>query len=355
MPYNNRYHQWSVYGSVSLLYRIATWWSLSAALDSQYNTLDANIANFVNPDRTTLWAALGSYFYLGDWTLSGTLVYINARDTFSPKADPGGFSKKNATRDAFAPSLVLGYRPSFLAGLSFDGFVKRSYRLPSFNDLYYTLIGNSSLSPEDALQTSIGAQYRGNLLPRLALDATTSTYYNRIKDKIVAVPTANQFRWSMYNIGKSRILGWEGRAILSCTLVEGEDRFSSLVVSLGGGYTYQKALDYSFPERSSYKGQLPYIPRHSSTFSSSLEWRGWDISVQGTSVGRRWASSSNFPDWEVEGFTVVDMAIIKDIPIPRGQLRARLSFNNFTFTSYEVVKGYPMPRGNLLGGVEYKF
>ena len=38
-------------------------------------------------------------------------------------------------------------------------FVKRSFRMPTFNDLYYTDLGSSNLKPESAVQYDFGTLY----------------------------------------------------------------------------------------------------------------------------------------------------------------------------------------------------
>ena len=81
--------------------------------------------------------------------------------------------------------------------------------MPTFNDLYYTFIGNKYLHPEYTTQYDLGAVYakaftRG-VLRRFEVQA--DGYLNYVDDKIIAVPTSNQFQWTMINLGHVRIRG----------------------------------------------------------------------------------------------------------------------------------------------------
>ena len=53
----------------------------------------------------------------------------------------------------------------------------------------------------------LGVDYKDKYL-HLALDM----YYNRIEDKIVAIPMKCQFRWSMVNFGLVKSLGLSATA-----------------------------------------------------------------------------------------------------------------------------------------------
>ena len=76
--------------------------------------------------------------------------------------------------------------------------------MPTFNDLYYTFIGSKDLLPEETEQYNIGATYQINkesgILKQVSLEA--DTYLNYVKNKIIAMPTSNQFQWTMVNLGR---------------------------------------------------------------------------------------------------------------------------------------------------------
>lgn len=95
--------------------------------------------------------------------------------------------------------------------------------MPTFNDLYYTDMGNAFLKPEYAEQFNVGLKYTRNFekspFMRM-LDVSVDAYYNKITDKIIAYPKGQQFRWTMLNLGEVEIKGVD--AVLNCLFTLGK-------------------------------------------------------------------------------------------------------------------------------------
>ena len=80
--------------------------------------------------------------------------------------------------------------------------------MPTFNELYYKLVGSISLRPEYSKQYNAGISYSKAFsvaVKRFSISA--DTYYNEVKDKIIAVPNQNLFVWTMLNLGKVSVKG----------------------------------------------------------------------------------------------------------------------------------------------------
>ncbi|MBQ8069527.1 MAG: TonB-dependent receptor plug domain-containing protein [Bacteroidales bacterium] len=357
LPLDNHYTQNSLFLSMSNLFRLGERFSLSQATDFQVNHLDADVLYFVYPTRWSLWNAVRGAYASPSLDMSASLQHMVAFDRFSDDARKGGFKKVNSSRSTFSPALDFSVRP-FGGSPSFviDGFAKRSVRLPSFNDLYYSVVGNTQLRPEKASQYDAAITWRKLPSGHWTGEARIEGYFNRLVDKIVALPTANQFRWTMYNIGKVDVNGAEVKTSLAYDrdmFREGEigNGFSLLLK-----YTFQRAIDRSEKGKSTYGGQIPYIPVHSGTLSLDVFIRGWrlDVSVLGNS--RRWSSSANREDFEIDPYVTADASLSKSFTFQRGtQLRLQLNIGNILGEQYEVVKGYPMPGTNAILKTEYCF
>ena len=241
------------------------------------------------------------------------------------------------------PSVVARLRLS--DRLSVNGFAKRSYRLPTFNDLYYTTTGSKSLAPEDATQLDLGLDWS---IPATGLTIKADIYHNSLKDKIIAVPTSNQFRWSMYNIGKVRILGADVSAAY-------EKTFGRILLGCRGRYTYQKATDLSDREAVTYKGQIPYIPLHSGSGNIFMEILGWRLDATFFATGERFSSSANLPAYRIAPWQTLDASLSKSFKLTGSELALRISLNNILGENYEIVDNYPMPGTNLIARLEYSY
>lgn len=134
---DNHYRQSEAYLSAAHLYRIRPWWQVSLSNDVQYNYLDADLVNFVYPTRWTLLSALSTSLHWDklSFRMSGLQTYVNDKTRMV-----GGSA---GSKNRFTPALILGYQPLDKRNhdLSLRAFYKRIFRMPTFNDLYYTFIG----------------------------------------------------------------------------------------------------------------------------------------------------------------------------------------------------------------------
>lgn len=223
--------------------------------------------------------------------------------------------------------------------------------MPTFNDLYYTDVGNSNLKPEFTNQYNLGAQYlKSNVNPWLKrLEIQGDVYYNKIENKIVAVPKGSgQYRWMMMNLGLVEIKGLDFSASAIGAITE------KLTMNAKLTYTYQKAQDFTerkggILHETTYGGQIPYIPKHSGSAIAGLSYEGWGLNYSFIYVGERYHNSANIRENYEQPWYTNDVSLIKDIKMKGYNLRLSAEVNNLLNQDYEVVLNYPMPKRN------YKF
>ena len=324
MPADLRFRQRSAYVSLAQSLAVGDCWSVDLSTDVQRTVLLADRSYDVDPERTTLTAVLAGRYIRERFRASAHILWQGAWDA-------GVF------RGAWMPSASLHWEP--LRWLDVEAFARRTCRLPSFNDLYYIAIGNVNLRPEYADQAGLDLRLHG---PHLSF--RLSPYYNRVTDKIVALPTATQFRWSMLNIGKVDIGGVDARLQGEGTL--GEFRMQGTL-----RYTFQRALDHSDPSHRTYGLQIPYVPVHSGSVALKAEWRGWSLEWDTSVTGHRWSTTSEAPDYYLPPWSTSDALLAKSFGPCRAGLRASNIFNS----QYQIVKGYPMPRTGLMLHLEFAF
>lgn len=341
MPYDLHYRQQSGYASLAQSYIITSPWSVDLSTDIQYNALISDVGQFVTPHRTSFTGALSSRVAWEKFRVAAHLVYMGAWDTFD-KPNAGGWSRANRYRDTWMPSVSIFWNP--FKWVEVDAYVKRSYRLPSFNDLYYSQMGNSSLAPESALQ--FGSDFRFSFNKKIwQTELRLSPYYNRVTDKIIALPTSSQFRWTMLNIGTVDVTGLDAKASFLYHI-------NDLSISAIFRYSFQQALDHSDKDSQNYGNQIPYIPLHSGSISLQAQWSKLSFIWDTTLTGGKWSRTANTPDYYIEPWSINDAIITYSI---LKSLFVGLNLNNIFNTHYQIVQGYPMPGFNALLTVEYKF
>lgn len=329
---DNLYKQKEIYVSSSNQYTVFPFWHISAAYDFMWNALDADVYGFARPDRFTnmlsLATALDFDRFKFQGSVLGTFVHDKLRGQESPK------DKHVLTPAAFAIYRICN-------GLSVRAFYKQSFRMPTFNDLYYADMGNSKLEPERVTQYNIGFlfQKQSNAIVhemRFSVDA----YYNNVKDKIVAYPKGQQFRWTMLNLGKVDIRGIDASAQMTL------NPFKDFFATIRGQYTFQRAIDVTNPSDNYYRDQIPYIPRHSGSAVVNLSWRKWNLNYSFIYVGERYNQQENIRYNYTQPWYTSDVSVSRDFRFGKANFRGLLEVNNLLSQDYDVILNYPMPKRN---------
>lgn len=336
MYVNNHYIQQETYASAAHLFKLFPWWSMSLSNDFQSNTLDADLVDFVYPNRYSFLSAIAASIDFNSFRLQASLLHTYVRDrTRTAGANAGD-------KSVFTPSLITSWKPFRQEDFHLRAFYKRVFRMPTLNDLYYTFIGNKDLAPEYTNQYNIGATYakdfRQGFFKRLELQV--DAYYNEVEDKIIAMPTSNQFRWTMLNLGYVEIRGVDAA-------VQGYFRFGKVNVSPRLSYTYQKAQDFTDENSQWYGGQIPYIPWHSGSVILTGSYDDWSWNYSFIYTGERYEAVANIPENYAQPWYTHDLSLSREFTFKPFVMRTTVEVNNILNQQYEVVQCYPMPGTNF--------
>jgi outer membrane receptor protein involved in Fe transport len=240
----------------------------------------------------------------------------------------------NKLTPSMAVNLRLGQNSPFMVRL----FYKHIFRMPTFNDLYYNMIGNSALLPEYARQYNAGFVFSRSFI-RVVKQITIGIdgYYNLVDDKIIAVPNKNLFGWSMLNLGKVDIKGVDVTAELSGKITSTINWFSRIA------YTFQRAIDITNPAAVDYKNTIPYTPDHSGSGLFTLQYGAWSGGYSLLFSTTRYVLGENNPYNQLDGWGTQDafLSWTKNMKAFRMQIKA--SADNLLNKQYDVVKSFPMP------------
>jgi len=329
---DNTYKQKELYVSMASELALRSNWQASVACDYQYNVL----SEYMNVHRNTMWVSAATALSLAERFKLQASALMTA--VFEEKRD----RDESPSKVKFTPGIFASYRLLRKQNLVFRTFFKQSYRMPTFNDLYYTDMGNAFLRPECATQYDVGITYD--------LDRNESTvrhfgigveaYYNYVKDKIVAYPKGQQFRWTMLNLGRVDIRGIDVNLSLTLALPNR--------INLTGKirYTYERAIDVTNPADNYYRHQIPYIPWHSGSAIVMLEWRKWYLNYSYIYTGERYNQQENIRYNHTQPWYTSDISLMHLFNISRVHCRAQIEVNNLFSQDYDVILNYPMPKRN---------
>ena len=335
MAIDNVYRQKELYLSTTHLYNMKDGWDVSASYDVQWNSMDADMYGFVYPTRWHHFLSAASSLSFGALKVQGSVVFNYVNDKVRLAESPGD-------KTAWTPAVIASYIPFKGKGLSLRAFAKRSFRMPTFNDLYYAEMGNTRLKPEYVSQYDVGLAYAGRRHKGVFTEWSFAVdgYRNFVTDKIVAYPKGAQFRWTMLNLGRVHITGLD--AVLGATLQPLRDFYMTAKLQ----YTYQEAYDVTNPADTYYRDQIPYIPWHSGSAIVQMQWRDWNMNYSFIYTGERYNQQENIVYNHTQPWYTHDLSIARRIRWDKYTAKVQLEVNNLFSQDYDVILNYPMPKRN---------
>lgn len=217
----------------------------------------------------------------------------------------------------------------------------RSFRSPSFNDLYYVGFSNPNLRPEYSTGADVGVvseiRHPGST-HRFGL-----TYFDiRTRDRIL-------FDLSTFlpmNIGKVVSTGIEG-------MYAGE--FLNGLVTVELNYSLVDAVKRNRTSGTdpSFGKQLVFIPQHSLHGRASLFLDAVSLSIGHTAAGKRFITDDHLSDLPEHHLT--DLRATTKFRLGRSTVTLGGEMRNVFNRSYEVFPDYPMPGRALRIGMSFDY
>lgn len=343
MLVDNTYRQQEFFVSTSNVYEILNGWSASLAYDFKWNKLNADMRSFAYPHRFSNMVSLATAFNRPWLNIQASVLATFVKDHTQTLDD-------QESQQVLTPALFFNIFPFQNRFFSVRLYAKRSFRMPTFNDLYYTDMGNAQLQPETALQYNAGfvfeKDWRQGVIRHFRWQ--TDAYYNSIHDKIVAYPKGQQFRWTMLNLGRVHIKGIDIETELAVAPLP------DLVLSTRLQYTYQDARDVTNATDTYYRHQIPYIPWHSGSAIVSLTYRQWDFNYSFIYAGERYNQQENIAYNYMPSWYTSDLSASYRFLMGKKVLRVTAEINNLLDQQYDVILNYPMPGRNFALTLELK-
>lgn len=333
------------YASATACWHPTECFSMALAQDIAVNTLRTNINGSPNPLRFTSLTSLSAVLKTERLSVKGNVV--NTFATEHIKINEGFIGEEPKDKKRLSPSLSVSVRLLNDAELYLRAFTKGTFRMPTFNDLYYLRIGNTSLRPEIASEYGIGAAWSIQSEGCLRyLSVTVDGYYNNVKDKIVAFPST--YIWKMTNYGKVKACGIDANVTSDMQLAKGWN------LSVVGSVSVQNAKDMTDPNTASYKSQLPYTPKVNGSASAILRTPLMTVGYSIVGQGKRYSMAQNTPEYEIDPYVDQTLTLSKSFRLGRSVCDVNVSVHNLADKQYEVIKYYPMPGRSWSAGMSIR-
>ena len=238
------------------------------------------------------------------------------------------FDSISDVRNAVTPKIGFNLRILPLADLRLRASYGRSFRAPSFNDLYYVGFNNPSLKPEQSQSVDAGLMSSWDGFGHHSLEISWFSISTR--DRILFDLTT----YKPENIGKTRSQGVE--AVYNNVLFDGR-------VDLGIQYSHTdtRKLNRTSPADPTYYKHLLYIPGDLLSLSIGAGSEQYRVSLVHTLVGRRYIVEDN--SQSLSPYQLTNLNVSGRLRITELHVTVTASVRNLMDKSYEVFPDYPMP------------
>jgi iron complex outermembrane receptor protein len=250
----------------------------------------------------------------------------------------------NGQRAPLMPSYGLQWfvhkSTSILANAS------RTFRLPTFNDLYWPQMGNSELKPEVGNAYELSVKNRIVLTKNLVYQHTLSTYYKQISQWILWVPISGSLSKPM-NLHEvvSKGLEWQWH------LQKNAGKLNLFAAGLSDINSCQPISSKLLGDSSLYK-QLIFAPRIKHQLQLGVNINKLQCLYTWNYVGNRFTSSDN-QNW-LAPYKLHNVAVSYGLNLKNHVLSFQLGINNLLNETYQVMVNRPMPLRNYQLSINYQ-
>ena len=218
----------------------------------------------------------------------------------------------------------------------------KSFRMPTFNEMYFKYGGNSLLQPERSLSFDAGVVATLGEHNRLSAEANYFSIHTR--DRIVWSLDAD-FNYTPKNIrevysnGVELIAGWR----------TADGKYS---VDCNSTWTNATKQNEDFPGDPTLNKKLVYVPERVINLSATASLYGVVVYLRETWISRRFTSEIN--DKQLPAYAVTDIAVRRSFATGGASIFVKGEVSNLLNESYQIIATYPMPlrEFRLTAGVE---
>ncbi|MFQ5823761.1 MAG: TonB-dependent receptor domain-containing protein [bacterium] len=220
----------------------------------------------------------------------------------------------------------------------------RSYRVPSFNDLYWPAgtytAGNPNLVSETGSGYDVGFLLNFRKAGYWGLEVN---YFNTNFDNLIIWGQSKDGIWSPQNVQKANITGIETKLSFQ--------GFGELI-NFEANYNYLDAIDLSDDEV--LKGnQLIFRPKHKVDLNLNFGFKQFEFNGVYRFVDKRFTTADNLTS--LEAYSITDIGASWKKLLIGGSLKFQAEVRNVFNKQIQIIEGYPAPGRELRTTIGFEF
>ena len=300
----------------------------SINIGANYAYLTANSTGFDNRQPTQERAAIFAMYHWKSTEAKWNAQLSVRQEWVDGKATP------------FIPAL--GFSGQLHPQLSVNGRIAKSYRVPTFNDLFWELQGNQNLLPENGWNQELGVTYtiKSN-------NVFSATAYNRVIDNwILWRPESGVWRpnnlLKVWSRGIENVFKWEQQ------IEQIQLHFSAQY-----DWTLSTNQEGNGTNDATEGRQLIYVPKHKWNANLRATYKDWTLAFYHQYTGKVYTLADNSD--ALPAYHLDHLSIYRNFKTKNLAGNAFVKFNNIFGVNYQVIAQFPMPLRNYEVGWKVGF
>lgn len=210
--------------------------------------------------------------------------------------------------------------------------IGKSYRAPTFNDLYWPedawTIGNPDLEPEYGTDWDAGIRLQ---LPFMNGIYIESSYFESKMTNLIIWQQIE--KWMPLNVDKNRNRGVENN--IKITPIKD-------LLDITANYMYLDARNLS-DSPSTYNKILVYRPKHTVNVSLTLNKKPFRVNYQFNYTSRRFSDASNTIGNILKPYNTSNVTFVYEVELKKVSTNISFQIKNILDHEYRVIKNMPVP------------
>lgn len=227
--------------------------------------------------------------------------------------------------------------------LFLKGQFSRNFIAPTFNDLYWPVLGNPDLQPETNIKYETGLQFilRSDIIKN---DAELTVYGGRIYDGIRWLPGLEGLSRPK-NLEQLELKGAEFQNVLSVSLGETKWILNTLLL-----HHLASVSKPRFQNDAAVNKQLRYTPQWQFKSSIQLMIYGFSSLLSFNFTDKRYTTADHSSPFDpLEEYSLMNWSGSYTFAAGNWEIKPQMLIHNVLEENYTTILGYPMP------GKSYKF
>ncbi len=303
----------------SLKYRFSNSWNITYLM--QYENTEGD-TNLIAPETRT------------SFSLGGILTFKPTENFITT------YSIRNENNSDFEVpvSMSLSAEQKVLKYVWLKTNLSTNYRVPTFNEMYWPVVGNKNLIPEQSKQVDFGFE-----LENKGFEFSTTVFYIHIDDKIIWLPAGGSNLWAPKNI--KEVINKGAEFFLGYTKEVGKH-----TIHFSGNYTYTQAHNTETGK------ELPYTPKHLLNYTAEYGYDWFKVYFQRLYQTKVYTNEINIDFYSLDPVSVSNIGLdFKLLEKENKSLVLGAKVNNVLNEVYYFTNLRPMPGRNFNIHINYKF